>query len=76
MASEFPESWSRQTPKGYETESSIARLQDGESVVNNGLALKVFQEFCCESCSCKSESDHKKDAVTDEMVESQTSFEE
>jgi len=60
MESKYPESWARQTPKGYETESNIARLQDGESVVNNGLALKVFQEFCCESCSCKSESDHEK----------------
>ena len=60
MASEYPESWSRQTPKGYEKDSSIARLQDNESVINNGLALKVFQEFCCESCSCKSESDHEK----------------
>ena len=27
---------------------------------NNGLALKMFQEICCESCTCKSESDHKK----------------
>jgi len=62
MASEFPESWSRQTPKGYEPNVGIARLQDGEPIIlNDGLALKVFQEFCCESCSCKSESDHKKD---------------
>lgn len=62
MASEFPESWSRQTPKGYEPNVGIARLQDGEPIIlNDGLALKVFQEFCCESCSCKSENDHKKD---------------
>jgi hypothetical protein len=62
MASEYPEPWSRQTPKGYEPSISIARLQDGEPIIlNDGLALKVFQEFCCESCSCKSESDHKKD---------------
>jgi hypothetical protein len=27
---------------------------------NDGLALKIFSEFCCDSCSCKSESDHKK----------------
>jgi hypothetical protein len=60
MASEYPEPWSRQTPKGYESAIDIARLQDSESVINDGLALKVFQEFCCESCSCKSENDHKK----------------
>ena len=59
MASEYPESWSRQTPKGYEADSSIARLQDGVSIVpNDGLALKVFQEFCCDGCTCKTESDH------------------
>jgi hypothetical protein len=29
-----------------------------EKPVNDGLALKVFQEFCCNSCSCKSENDH------------------
>jgi hypothetical protein len=28
--------------------------------VNDGLALKVFQDFCCDSCSCKSENDHNK----------------
>jgi hypothetical protein len=60
MGSEYPESWSRQTPKGYETNGSIAKLQDGEAVINDGLALKVFQQFCCESCSCKSESEHEK----------------
>lgn len=33
---------------------------DGTIVVeNNGLALKIFTEQCCENCSCKSESDHK-----------------
>lgn len=52
MESRYPESWSRQTPKGYE--SAI------EPIMNNGLALKMFQEICCESCTCKSESDHKK----------------
>jgi hypothetical protein len=34
-------------------ESNIARLQDNESVINDGLALKVFEEFCCDDCSCK-----------------------
>jgi len=53
---EYPDSWSRQTPKGYEP--PIARLQDNESVINDGLALKVFQKFCCDGCTCKSESDH------------------
>ena len=36
--------------KGYE--SAI------EPVMNNGLALKMFQEMCCDGCTCKSESDH------------------
>lgn len=55
----YPESWGRQSPKCYE--SNIAMPQDGESIiVNDGLALKMFQNFCCESCSCKTESDHKK----------------
>jgi hypothetical protein len=53
---EYPDSWSRQTPKGYEP--TIPRLQDNESVINDGLALKVFQKFCCDGCTCKSESDH------------------
>lgn len=60
MGSEYPESWSRQTPKGYETNGSIAKLQDGEAVINDGLALKIFSEFCCDGCSCKSEQDHEK----------------
>lgn len=38
---------------------NIARLQDNESVINDGLAIKIFSDFCCESCSCKTESDHK-----------------
>jgi hypothetical protein len=42
-------------------EFNIARLQDGESIIpNDGLALKVFEEFCCDGCSCKSEKDHNK----------------
>jgi hypothetical protein len=28
---------------------------------NNGLALKIFSEFCCDSCSCKSESNHNQE---------------
>jgi hypothetical protein len=26
---------------------------------NDGLALKIFSDFCCDGCSCKSEQDHK-----------------
>jgi len=26
---------------------------------NDGLALKIFSETCCNGCSCKSEEDHK-----------------
>jgi hypothetical protein len=24
------------------------------------LAMKIFSDFCCNGCSCKSESDHNK----------------
>lgn len=65
----YPEPWSRQTPKGYEPHIGIARLQDNESVINDGLALKVFQSQCCDTCSCKP-------AVSNDLLESQTSFEE
>jgi hypothetical protein len=52
MEFNYPESWARQKPKGYESSIYIA--------TNDGLALKVFQEFCCDGCSCKSEKDHNK----------------
>ena len=40
-------------------EYNIAKLQDGESIItNDGLALKIFSEFCCNGCSCKSEAEH------------------
>jgi hypothetical protein len=40
-------------------ESSIARLEDEVSIVpNDGLALKIFSEICCDGCSCKSDSEH------------------
>ena len=29
-----------------------------DEVKNYGLALKIFSDFCCNGCSCKSESDH------------------
>lgn len=25
---------------------------------NNGLAFKIFSDFCCDGCSCRSEKDH------------------
>lgn len=59
----YPESWSRQTPKGYDLHS------DNKKVINDGLALKVFQNQCCDTCSCKP-------AVSNDLLESQTSFEE
>jgi hypothetical protein len=59
----YPESWHRQTPKGYDPHS------DNKKVINDGLALKVFNEEVCDNCSCKT-------TVTNEMIESQTSFEE
>jgi hypothetical protein len=59
----YPESWSRQTPKGYDPHSN------NEKVINNGLALKVFEEEVCDHCSCKT-------TVVNNLLESQTSFEE
>jgi hypothetical protein len=50
---EYPDSWSRQKPKGYEP-----KFEEG-FVENNGLALKIFSDFCCNGCSCKTENDHK-----------------
>jgi hypothetical protein len=59
-----------------ESSTYMAKLQDNVSIIpNDGLALKVFQEFCCDSCSCKSENDHKKTEVND-LLQSTTSFEE
>ena len=53
-------------------ETSIAD-DDGmaynEKVINNGLALKVFEEEVCDHCSCKT-------TVVNNLLESQTSFEE
>jgi hypothetical protein len=59
----YPDPWIRQTPKGYEPYS------DNEKVINNGLALKVFQEEVCDHCSCKT-------TVVNDLLKSQTSFEE
>ena len=33
---------------GYESEST-------------SLAIKIFSDFCCNGCSCKSTSDHQQD---------------
>jgi hypothetical protein len=57
----YPESWSRQTPKGYDPHSN------NENVINKGL--EIIEKPCCDSCSCKT-------TVTNEMIEVQTSFEE
>jgi len=57
----YPESWHRQTPKGYDLNS------DNKKVINDGLALKVFQSQCCDTCSCEPVND---------LLETQTSFEE
>lgn len=54
LENSFPDSWPRQRPKGYESSIEIAR--------NDGLALRMFQEYCCDSCSCRSENDHKKES--------------
>lgn len=37
--------------------------------INDGLALKVFQSQCCDTCSCKQ-------GISNNLFESQTSFEE
>lgn len=37
------------------TESN--KQSDSQQPENNGLALKIFQEMCCENCSCKKESE-------------------
>jgi hypothetical protein len=30
---------------------------NNDIVENDGLALKIFKESCCDNCSCKSEAD-------------------
>jgi len=40
----YPESWHRQTPKGYD-------IYGNENVINKGLVMA--QNTCCQSCSCK-----------------------
>jgi len=36
-----------------------------QSVENNGLALQMFKEMCCDNCSCQNES--SKIEETDNM---------
>ena len=55
----YPESWHRQTPKGYD-------LYSNEKVINEGL--EIIEKPCCQSCSCQN--------PVNELLESQTSFEE
>lgn len=28
---------------------------------HQNLAVKIFSDFCCNGCTCKSESDHEKE---------------
>jgi hypothetical protein len=52
-------------------ETSIADndgMANNEKVINNGLALKVFEEEVCDHCSCKTTG-------VNNLLESQTSFE-
>ena len=29
-----------------------------DNVENDGLAIKIFSDYCCNGCSCKTESNH------------------
>ena len=41
MESNYPESWARQTPKGYEKSNNIAKLENIVSIIsNNGFTTK------------------------------------
>ena len=40
----------------------------GRPLVESSLAAKLFSETCCDGCSCKSESDHKPEMLSDEEV--------
>lgn len=53
--SSYPDPWNRHTPKGYDLNSRVTN----KIIKNDGLALKIFSDFCCNGCSCKSENDHK-----------------
>ena len=55
----YLESWDIQTPKDYDSHSN------NKEVINDGLALKVFNEEVCDHCSCKPVND---------LLEIQTSF--
>jgi hypothetical protein len=35
--------------------------RDGDIPTNDGWAMKIFSDFCCDGCKCKSEDDHKKE---------------
>jgi hypothetical protein len=34
-----------------------------ENAENDGFAIKVFSQFCCDGCSCKSEKDHEQEGI-------------
>jgi hypothetical protein len=40
-------------------EDMFNNLEKEMEARNDGLALKLFQDFCCDGCSCKSEKDHE-----------------
>lgn len=46
----------------------------GYMTENDGLALKLFQEICCDGCSCKSENDHKPKEDRESSVWQQSSI--
>lgn len=53
---ELPFSWN--TQGCYPDQSSEFSWDQESQFEHQNLAVKIFTETCCESCSCKSESDH------------------
>lgn len=43
----------------FNTKLFCLYAREGYMTENNGLSLKIFQQFCCDGCSCKSEKEHK-----------------
>ena len=39
---------------------SMENQFDKEFPQYDNWAMKIFSDFCCNSCSCKSDNDHKK----------------
>ena len=56
---ELPFTWNQPC---YSTDQSSESSWDKEfSFEHQNLAVKIFTDTCCNSCSCKSESDHNTD---------------